>query len=39
MIEEETEKPQLLIVDDSRVIRHAAIEMLSDYYLVHDGAS
>jgi len=39
MSEEETEKPQILIVDVSRVIRHAAFKMLPDYYLVHDGPS
>ena len=37
MIEEETEKPQILIVDDSRVIRRAAFKMLSDDYLVHEA--
>ena len=36
MSEEETEKPQILIVDDSRVIRSAAFTMLSDDYLVHE---
>ena len=37
MGEEETEKPQILIVDDSRVIRRAAFTMLSDDYLVHEA--
>ena len=37
MSEEETEKPQILIVDDSRVIRRAAFKMLSDDYLVHEA--
>ena len=37
MAEEETEEPQILIVDDSRVIRRAAFTMLSDDYLVHEA--
>jgi CheY-like chemotaxis protein len=35
--EEETEKTQILIVDDSRVSRRAAFTMLSDDYLVHEA--
>ena len=34
---ESTEKPQVLIVDDSKVIRRAAIKMLSDDYQVHEA--
>ena len=34
---ESTEKPQVLIVDDSKVIRRAAIKMLSDDYHVHEA--
>ena len=37
MNEESTEKPQVLVVDDSRVIRRAAIKMLSDDYQVHEA--
>ena len=37
MSEEETEKPQILIVDDSRVIRRASFKMLSDDYLMHEA--
>jgi len=32
-----TEKPQILVVDDSKVIRRAAIKMLSDDYHVHEA--
>jgi diguanylate cyclase (GGDEF)-like protein len=32
-----TEKPQVLVVDDSKVIRRAAIKMLSDDYHVHEA--
>ena len=39
MAEEETEEPQILIVDDSRVIRRAAFTMLSDDYLVHEAVN
>ena len=35
MHEETAEKPQILVVDDSRVIRSAAVKMLGDDYLVH----
>ena len=34
MSEQETEKPQILVVDDSRVIRCAALTMLSDAQLL-----
>jgi len=37
MNEESTEKPQVLVVDDSRVIRRAATKMLSDDYHVHEA--
>jgi len=35
MNEQVTEKPQILVVDDSRVIRHAAKKMLTNDYEVH----
>ena len=37
MSEEETENPQILIVDDPRVIHRAAFKMRSDDYLVHEA--
>ena len=37
MTEEATEKPQILVVDDSKVIRRAAIKMLGDGYQVHEA--
>lgn len=37
MTEESTEKPQILIVDDSKVIRRAAIKMLGADYQVHEA--
>ncbi len=37
MNEEATEKPQILVVDDSKVIRRAAIKMLGDGYQVHEA--
>ncbi len=35
MSEQVTEKPKILVVDDSKVIRHAAKKMLSNDYEVH----
>ena len=37
MTEDSTEKPQVMVVDDSKVIRRAAIKMLSDDYQVHEA--
>lgn len=37
MTEEQTEKPQILVVDDSKVIRRAAVKMLGDGYQVHEA--
>jgi diguanylate cyclase (GGDEF)-like protein len=37
MNQETTEKPQILVVDDSKVIRRAAIKMLGDGYQVHEA--
>ena len=37
MSEEETEKPQILVVDDSKVIRRAAIKMFGNDYQVHEA--
>ena len=37
MNDETTEKPQILVVDDSKVIRRAAIKMLGDGYQVHEA--
>ena len=35
MGENTTAKPEIVVVDDSRVIRHAAAKMLGDDYTVH----
>jgi two-component system cell cycle response regulator len=37
MKEEQKEKPQILVVDDSKVIRRAAVKMLGDAYQVHEA--
>lgn len=37
MSEEVTEKPQILVVDDSRVIRRAVYKMLADDYQVYEA--
>lgn len=37
MSEDVSEKPQILVVDDSRVIRRAAYKMLADDYQVHEA--
>ena len=37
MNEEVTEKPQILFVDDSKVIRRAAVKMLGDDYQIHEA--
>ena len=37
MNEEATEKPQILVVDDTKVIRRAAIKMLGEGYQVHEA--
>ena len=37
MDQDSTEKPQVLVVDDSKVIRRAAVKMLGDDYLVHEA--
>ena len=37
MSEEQTLKPQILVVDDSKVIRRAAAKMLGDDYHVHEA--
>jgi len=37
MSEEVSDKPQILVVDDSKVIRRAAFKMLADDYQVHEA--
>lgn len=37
MSEEQTLKPQILVVDDSKVIRRAAAKMLGDDYHIHEA--
>lgn len=37
MTETVAEKPQILVVDDSRVIRRAAVKMLGEAYQVHEA--
>ena len=37
MSEETTEKPQILVVDDSKMVRRAVYKMLSDDYRVHEA--
>jgi diguanylate cyclase (GGDEF)-like protein len=37
MNQESTEKPQILVVDDSKVIRRAAVKMLGEDYQVHEA--
>ena len=37
MDQDSTEKPQVLVVDDSKVIRRAAVKMLGDDYHVHEA--
>lgn len=37
MGEQSSQKPEILIVDDSKVIRKAAIKMLGDGYIIHEA--
>ncbi|NNJ97647.1 MAG: response regulator [Gammaproteobacteria bacterium] len=37
MDQDSTDKPQVLVVDDSKVIRRAAVKMLGDDYHVHEA--
>lgn len=37
MNDQQSEKPEILVIDDSRVIRKAAAKMLGDGYVVHEA--